>query len=162
MLRWVPVPLRVCEGTGHGVGAFLNVHEGPHGISSTIRKGPMMEIGLVPGMVVSNEPGYATSRCYVTVIHSYMYMSVSTLPHTRCSRLFLSAAVLHLADGCYQYHLIPLSSVTSVASGTMRTASSASASRALSPSPRRPLRSTSLGRPSTTSRRCRWCLSKRR
>jgi Xaa-Pro aminopeptidase len=40
------------HGTGHGVGYFLNVHEGPNGISK-YRTTP-----LVPGMVVSNEPGY--------------------------------------------------------------------------------------------------------
>jgi len=41
------------HGTGHGVGSFLSVHEGPHRIS----KGPNA-VPLVPGMVVSNEPGY--------------------------------------------------------------------------------------------------------
>lgn len=40
------------HGTGHGVGYFLNVHEGPNGISK-YRTSP-----LVPGMIVSNEPGY--------------------------------------------------------------------------------------------------------
>jgi Xaa-Pro aminopeptidase len=40
------------HGTGHGVGAFLNVHEGPHSISS---RGA---VPLQPGMIVSNEPGY--------------------------------------------------------------------------------------------------------
>jgi len=42
------------HGTGHGVGAALNVHEGPHSISPRFgNTTPMM-----PGMVVSNEPGY--------------------------------------------------------------------------------------------------------
>jgi Xaa-Pro aminopeptidase len=41
------------HGTGHGVGCFLSVHEGPHGIA----KRPTA-VGLRPGMVVSNEPGY--------------------------------------------------------------------------------------------------------
>lgn len=40
------------HGTGHGVGYFLNVHEGPHGISK-FRTEPLVE-----GMIVSNEPGY--------------------------------------------------------------------------------------------------------
>lgn len=43
----------VIAGTGHGVGASLNVHEGPHGISPRL-----VSQGLLPGMVVSNEPGY--------------------------------------------------------------------------------------------------------
>lgn len=41
------------HGTGHGVGAYLNVHEGPHRIS----KMPNRQ-ALQPGMIVSNEPGY--------------------------------------------------------------------------------------------------------
>jgi Xaa-Pro aminopeptidase len=41
------------HGTGHGVGVYLGVHEGPHRIS----KAPNT-IALQPGMIVSNEPGY--------------------------------------------------------------------------------------------------------
>ncbi|MDO6708257.1 aminopeptidase P family protein [Photobacterium sp. 1_MG-2023] len=41
------------HGTGHGVGHFLNVHEGPQRIS----KAPN-PTALLPGMVLSNEPGY--------------------------------------------------------------------------------------------------------
>lgn len=41
-------------GTGHGVGAALNVHEGPHSIS--FRFGNMTP--LLGGMIISNEPGY--------------------------------------------------------------------------------------------------------
>lgn len=40
------------HGTGHGVGYRLNVHEGPHNISPKTIKVP-----LVPGMIMSNEPG---------------------------------------------------------------------------------------------------------
>jgi Xaa-Pro aminopeptidase len=40
------------HGTGHGVGAFLNVHEGPQRLS------PNGDEPLRPGMIVSNEPGY--------------------------------------------------------------------------------------------------------
>lgn len=40
------------HGTGHGVGSYLSVHEGPQRIS---RKG---EVALEPGMILSNEPGY--------------------------------------------------------------------------------------------------------
>ncbi|GFO35709.1 Xaa-pro aminopeptidase 1 [Plakobranchus ocellatus] len=43
------------HGTGHGVGAFLNVHEGPCGISFRISPA---EIGLEENMVVTDEPGY--------------------------------------------------------------------------------------------------------
>ncbi|MEM9781917.1 MAG: M24 family metallopeptidase, partial [Pseudomonadota bacterium] len=40
------------HGTGHGVGAFLNVHEGPAGIARR-----SSDVALEPGMVLSNEPG---------------------------------------------------------------------------------------------------------
>ena len=41
------------HGTGHGVGHFLSVHEGPQGISKRYNETP-----LESGMVISNEPGY--------------------------------------------------------------------------------------------------------
>mmetsp|Transcript_48866 Transcript_48866/g.93432 ORF Transcript_48866/g.93432 Transcript_48866/m.93432 type:complete len:213 (-) Transcript_48866:250-888(-) len=44
------------HGTGHGVGAFLNVHEGPHGMS--LMRKSCDEFGLQSGMTLSNEPGY--------------------------------------------------------------------------------------------------------
>jgi Xaa-Pro aminopeptidase len=47
------------HGTGHGVGAFLSVHEGPQRIS---KSGPQQE--LLPGMVISNEPGYYQEDCF--------------------------------------------------------------------------------------------------
>jgi len=40
------------HGTGHGVGAYLSVHEGPQRISRT------SDVALEPGMILSNEPGY--------------------------------------------------------------------------------------------------------
>lgn len=43
------------HGTGHGVGFFLNVHEGPHGITPYLPPDP--HTAMEPGMVTSNEPG---------------------------------------------------------------------------------------------------------
>ncbi|MGD0720366.1 MAG: aminopeptidase P family protein [Roseiarcus sp.] len=40
------------HGTGHGIGSYLSVHEGPQRIAKT------GTVALVPGMIVSNEPGY--------------------------------------------------------------------------------------------------------
>jgi Xaa-Pro aminopeptidase len=40
------------HGTGHGVGSYLSVHEGPQRIAKT------GTVALAPGMIVSNEPGY--------------------------------------------------------------------------------------------------------
>ncbi len=47
------------HGTGHGVGAFLCVHEGPQRIS---KRGSL--VPLVPGMILSNEPGYYAAGSY--------------------------------------------------------------------------------------------------
>lgn len=43
------------HGTGHGVGFFLNVHEGPQGFSANIARG---NVPFQVGMVTSNEPGF--------------------------------------------------------------------------------------------------------
>ncbi|MCC7320733.1 MAG: aminopeptidase P family protein [Rubellimicrobium sp.] len=40
------------HGTGHGVGAYLSVHEGPQRLSR------LSDVALLPGMILSNEPGY--------------------------------------------------------------------------------------------------------
>ena len=40
------------HGTGHGVGVYLSVHEGPQRISR------LSDVALEPGMILSNEPGY--------------------------------------------------------------------------------------------------------
>ena len=42
------------HGTGHGVGYFLNVHEGPQSISKTL---PEPHMAMLPGMITSIEPG---------------------------------------------------------------------------------------------------------
>jgi len=46
--------LNYLHGTGHGVGAVLNVHEGPHSISPRFTN----QTPLKPGMITSNEPGF--------------------------------------------------------------------------------------------------------
>jgi Xaa-Pro aminopeptidase len=47
------------HGTGHGVGAYLGVHEGPQRIAKFVNTQP-----LEPGMIVSNEPGYYKTGAY--------------------------------------------------------------------------------------------------
>ena len=46
------------HGTGHGIGSYLSVHEGPHRISK------LGTTPLEPGMIVSNEPGYYKPGAY--------------------------------------------------------------------------------------------------
>jgi Xaa-Pro aminopeptidase len=47
------------HGTGHGVGSYLSVHEGPHRISKA-----SSSVALREGMIVSNEPGYYKTDAY--------------------------------------------------------------------------------------------------
>ncbi|MEM8826664.1 MAG: M24B family metallopeptidase, partial [Pseudomonadota bacterium] len=46
------------HGTGHGVGSFLSVHEGPQRIGAANYPGSGWDQPLVAGMILSNEPGY--------------------------------------------------------------------------------------------------------
>ena len=50
--------LDYAHGTGHGVGSFLSVHEGPQRIAKTSGAQPGGEQELLAGMILSNEPGY--------------------------------------------------------------------------------------------------------
>lgn len=64
-------------GTGHGVGAALNVHEGPHSIS--FRFGNITP--LLTGMIVSNEPGYYEDHHFgirIEVLYPFFFVYVST------------------------------------------------------------------------------------
>lgn len=66
------VGLDYAHGTGHGVGSFLSVHEGPHRIIN-----PQAPVGggdepLIPGMIVSNEPGYYKAGEYGIRIENLM------------------------------------------------------------------------------------------
>ncbi len=56
------------HGTGHGVGAFLSVHEGPIGIS------PRYPLPLEPGMIISNEPGYYKAGAFGTRTENLLHV----------------------------------------------------------------------------------------
>ena len=56
--------LDYAHGTGHGVGAFLSVHEGPQRIAKSAGGQAGTEEVLQPGMILSNEPGYYKSGEY--------------------------------------------------------------------------------------------------
>ncbi|CAI8175148.1 MAG: Aminopeptidase YpdF [Alphaproteobacteria bacterium] len=63
------------HGTGHGVGSYLSVHEGPQRIS----KGGT--VALEEGMIVSNEPGYYKTNAFGIRIENLQY--VTPLKKTR-------------------------------------------------------------------------------
>ncbi len=58
------------HGTGHGVGSYLGVHEGPQRIS----KAPNT-VALRPGMIVSNEPGYYKEGAYGIRIENLQFVT---------------------------------------------------------------------------------------
>ncbi len=58
------------HGTGHGVGVYLGVHEGPQRIAK-----PWNDVALRPGMIVSNEPGYYREGAYGIRIENLQYVT---------------------------------------------------------------------------------------
>ena len=62
------------HGTGHGVGSYLNVHEGPQGIS---RRANTV---LLPGMILSNEPGYYRADHYGIRFENLMLVTEPSVP----------------------------------------------------------------------------------
>lgn len=52
------------HGTGHGVGSFLSVHEGPQRIAKPRGGQAGTEQELLPGMILSDEPGYYKTGAY--------------------------------------------------------------------------------------------------
>ena len=62
------IGLNYAHGTGHGVGYFLNVHEGPHAISKKNK------INFQKGMIVSNEPGYYEKNKFGIRIENLIYV----------------------------------------------------------------------------------------
>lgn len=62
------------HGTGHGVGSFLSVHEGPQNLS---RRG---EQELLPGMIISNEPGYYREGAFGIRIENLLIVQEENIP----------------------------------------------------------------------------------
>ena len=60
--------LDYAHGTGHGVGFFLNVHEGPQSITK------INTVKLREGMILSNEPGYYKTNKYGIRIENLVYV----------------------------------------------------------------------------------------
>ncbi len=72
------------HGTGHGVGAFLGVHEGPAGIARRY------DIPFQTGMILSNEPGYYVEGKYGIRIENLIVVTAADIPQggTRAMHAF--------------------------------------------------------------------------
>ncbi|GHE86247.1 Xaa-Pro aminopeptidase [Aliiroseovarius zhejiangensis] len=62
------------HGTGHGVGAYLSVHEGPQ------RFNAISDIELLPGMILSNEPGYYREGAFGIRLENLIVVQKATCP----------------------------------------------------------------------------------
>src|SRR5690606_36353701 len=90
------------HGTGHGVGAYLGVHEGPVGLS------PRYTLPLEVGNVISNEPGFYKAGEYgirvenlITVVESPSfpgYLEFETLTLAPIDRRLIDPALLAPAE----------------------------------------------------------------
>lgn len=89
------------HGTGHGVGAYLCVHEGPQRIS---KRGS--NVALKPGMVISNEPGYYAAGQYGIRIENLVavvalekgFLGLETLTLAPIDRRLILPALLTTAE----------------------------------------------------------------
>ncbi len=103
------------HGTGHGIGAFLSVHEGPQRLSR------LSEVALEPGMIVSNEPGYYREAAFGIRIENLLVvveaaplpgadqrdmLAFDTLTHVPIDRRMIDIAALSAAERAWfdAYH----------------------------------------------------------
>ncbi|CAG9854963.1 unnamed protein product [Phyllotreta striolata] len=87
------VGLDYAHGTGHGIGSYLNVHEGPMGISwRPIDTDP----GLQVGMFVSNEPGYYQDGDFGLRIEDIVEIVEANPPHNFANRGYLTFETITL------------------------------------------------------------------
>ncbi len=118
------------HGTGHGVGSYLSVHEGPQSISKA---------GMVPleaGMIISNEPGYYKEGHYGIRIENLILvldaevpaggeramMSFETLTLAPIDRRLIDASLLTEAERTWlnAYHLRVRHEISPLVDGDVR------------------------------------------
>jgi len=62
------------HGTGHGIGSYLSVHEGPQRLAKS------GTTALAPGMIISNEPGYYAANAFGIRIENLVVVEERTIP----------------------------------------------------------------------------------
>ena len=80
------------HGTGHGVGSYLGVHEGPQRVSKAASG-----VALRPGMIVSNEPGYYKTGAYGIRIENLVAVKRAKLANGERGRAMFEFETLTLA-----------------------------------------------------------------
>lgn len=84
------------HGTGHGVGYFLNVHEGPQGLS------PFNNHKILPGMILSNEPGFYKENDFGIRIENLIYCEKINGNHSR----FVNLTMVPIDKDCINKKLL--------------------------------------------------------
>lgn len=79
------------HGTGHGVGAFLSVHEGPQRLSR------ISTVPLAEGMILSNEPGYYAEGAFGIRLENLVALRKGDAPEGGDARDWLEFETLTLA-----------------------------------------------------------------
>ncbi|KAK9478489.1 peptidase M24, structural domain-containing protein [Lipomyces japonicus] len=85
------------HGTGHGVGSFLNVHEGPIGIGTRLQ---LSEVPLEVGMFISNEPGYYEDGKFGIRIESVVVVAEKSTRHQFGDKKYLGFETVTLVPMC--------------------------------------------------------------
>lgn len=85
------------HGTGHGVGSFLNVHEGPIGIGTRVQ---YAEVALAPGNVLSNEPGFYEDGHYGIRIENVVMVKEVQTKYTFGDKPFLGFEHVTMVPYC--------------------------------------------------------------
>jgi Xaa-Pro aminopeptidase len=111
--------LDYAHGTGHGVGSFLAVHEGPQRIAKAAGSQAGTGHPLLPGMIVSNEPGYYRAGAYGIRIENLVlveprvidgaegeFLGFATLTHAPIDRRLIAPAMLDAGERAWldAYH----------------------------------------------------------
>lgn len=87
------VGLDYMHGTGHGIGMYLNVHEGPMGVSWRVYPN---DPGLQEGMFISNEPGYYEDGKFGFRIEDIIRIVPAKTPHNFKDRGYLTFETVSL------------------------------------------------------------------
>ncbi|GAM86859.1 hypothetical protein ANO11243_048790 [Dothideomycetidae sp. 11243] len=97
------------HGTGHGVGSYLNVHEGPIGIGTRVQ---YTEVPLAVGHVISNEPGYYEDGKFGIRIENMFMVKETKTEHQFGDKPFLGFEHVTMVPMCR--NLIDTSLLTSI------------------------------------------------
>ena len=104
------------HGTGHGVGFFLNVHEGPQSISK------YNKIKILKGMILSNEPGYykkgefgirIENLVYVKKLKKKIFFENLTLAPIDIDLIDFKQLTLVEKNYLFKYHMMIYSKISS-------------------------------------------------